>query len=90
MLFLVFIRLDTTISGASKQEGNEGGRLFKMLAKSFSKRYSIAKFHLPTLLQITTLVFLGEGSIICNFLSYLMHIVYECAPKGFQWLKYSV
>ena len=32
-------RLDTTISAASKQEGTEGGRLFKMMAKSFSKRY---------------------------------------------------
>lgn len=43
VLFLVFNRLDTTISGASKQEGSEGGRLFKMLAKSFSKRYCFTK-----------------------------------------------
>ncbi|XP_010270013.1 PREDICTED: protein SPIRRIG-like isoform X2 [Nelumbo nucifera] len=31
--------LDTTISGSSKQEGNEGSRLFKVMAKSFSKRW---------------------------------------------------
>ncbi|KAG2402787.1 Protein SPIRRIG-like protein [Vigna angularis] len=31
--------LDTTISGSSKQESNEGGRLFKIMAKSFSKRW---------------------------------------------------
>jgi hypothetical protein len=36
-------RLDTTISAASKQEGTEGGRLFKMMAKSFSKRYDYDK-----------------------------------------------
>ncbi|XVE73056.1 hypothetical protein DITRI_Ditri11bG0087300 [Diplodiscus trichospermus] len=31
--------LDTTISGSTKQESNEGGRLFKIMAKSFSKRW---------------------------------------------------
>ncbi|XP_077248016.1 protein SPIRRIG-like [Tasmannia lanceolata] len=31
--------LDTTISGSSKQETNEGSRLFKIMAKSFSKRW---------------------------------------------------
>ncbi|GAB2298246.1 hypothetical protein Dimus_032316 [Dionaea muscipula] len=31
--------LDTTISGSMKQESNEGSRLFKMMAKSFSKRW---------------------------------------------------
>ena len=33
------IRLDTTISGSIKQESNEGGLLFKIVAKSFSKRW---------------------------------------------------
>jgi hypothetical protein len=36
---VVLVRLDTTISAASKQEASEGGRLFKLMAKSFSKRY---------------------------------------------------
>ncbi|KAG5250553.1 BEACH domain-containing protein [Salix suchowensis] len=31
--------LDTTISGSVKQESNEGSRLFKIMAKSFSKRW---------------------------------------------------
>ncbi|KAF4376456.1 hypothetical protein G4B88_017192 [Cannabis sativa] len=31
--------LDTTISGSTKQESNEGSRLFKIMAKSFSKRW---------------------------------------------------
>ncbi|KZV32196.1 BEACH domain-containing protein lvsA [Dorcoceras hygrometricum] len=31
--------LDATISGLTKQESNEGSRLFKVMAKSFSKRW---------------------------------------------------
>lgn len=31
--------LDSTISGSTKQESNEGSRLFKVMAKSFSKRW---------------------------------------------------
>ncbi|KAL3827994.1 hypothetical protein ACJIZ3_016796 [Penstemon smallii] len=31
--------LDATISGSTKQEGNEGSRIFKVMAKSFSKRW---------------------------------------------------
>ncbi|KAJ9188078.1 hypothetical protein P3X46_003473 [Hevea brasiliensis] len=31
--------LDTKISGSTKQESNEGSRLFKLMAKSFSKRW---------------------------------------------------
>ncbi|KAK3003294.1 hypothetical protein RJ639_018518 [Escallonia herrerae] len=31
--------LDTTISGSVRQESNEGSRLFKIMAKSFSKRW---------------------------------------------------
>ncbi|KAG8389297.1 hypothetical protein BUALT_Bualt02G0214700 [Buddleja alternifolia] len=31
--------LDATISGSTKQDGNEGSRLFKVMAKSFSKRW---------------------------------------------------
>ncbi|KAL7151485.1 hypothetical protein ABFS83_04G034300 [Erythranthe nasuta] len=31
--------LDATISGSTKQESNEGSRLFKVMAKSFSKRW---------------------------------------------------
>uniref|UniRef100_A0A2P2MDC3 BEACH domain-containing protein lvsA n=1 Tax=Rhizophora mucronata TaxID=61149 RepID=A0A2P2MDC3_RHIMU len=31
--------LDTTISGSTKQESSEGSRLFKIMAKSFSKRW---------------------------------------------------
>ncbi|XP_042006843.1 protein SPIRRIG-like isoform X1 [Salvia splendens] len=31
--------LDSTISGSTKQDSNEGSRLFKVMAKSFSKRW---------------------------------------------------
>ncbi|KAL1539718.1 protein SPIRRIG-like isoform X1 [Salvia divinorum] len=31
--------LDSTISGSAKQDSNEGSRLFKVMAKSFSKRW---------------------------------------------------
>ncbi|GFZ19731.1 similar to BEACH-DOMAIN HOMOLOG A1 [Actinidia rufa] len=33
--------LDTTFSGSMKQESNEGSRLFKIMAKSFSKRWQM-------------------------------------------------
>lgn len=52
--------LDTTISGASKQEGNEGGRLFKMLAKSFSKRWQNGEIsNFQYLMHLNTLA--GRG-----------------------------
>lgn len=35
----IFYSLDATISGSTKQESNEGSRLFKVMAKSFSKRW---------------------------------------------------
>ncbi|KAK7393492.1 hypothetical protein VNO78_22050 [Psophocarpus tetragonolobus] len=50
-LSLYAVMLDTTISGSSKQESNEGSFLFKLMAKSFSKRYEswddpeVPKFH---------------------------------------------
>jgi hypothetical protein len=52
--------LDTTISGSAKQESNEGGRIFKMMAKSFSKRWQngeISNFHY--LMHLNTLA--GRG-----------------------------
>lgn len=41
LTFLLYISysLDATISGSTKQESNEGSRLFKVMAKSFSKRW---------------------------------------------------
>lgn len=38
MMYIIY-RLDSTISGSNKQESNEGSRLFKVMAKSFSKRW---------------------------------------------------
>uniref|UniRef100_A0A1J3I2E2 WD repeat and FYVE domain-containing protein 3 n=1 Tax=Noccaea caerulescens TaxID=107243 RepID=A0A1J3I2E2_NOCCA len=52
--------LDTTISGSAKQESNEGSRLFKLMAKSFSKRWQngeISNFHY--LMHLNTLA--GRG-----------------------------
>ncbi|XP_073395858.1 protein SPIRRIG [Physcomitrium patens] len=52
--------LDTTISGASKQEGNEGGRLFKILARSFSKRWQNGEIsNFQYLMHLNTLA--GRG-----------------------------
>ncbi|CAN8311060.1 unnamed protein product [Cochlearia groenlandica] len=52
--------LDTTISGSAKKESNEGSRLFKLMAKSFSKRWQngeISNFHY--LMHLNTLA--GRG-----------------------------
>ncbi|KAL3696042.1 hypothetical protein R1sor_010118 [Riccia sorocarpa] len=52
--------LDTTISGAPKQEGSEGGRLFKMMAKSFSKRWQNGEIsNFQYLMHLNTLA--GRG-----------------------------
>ncbi|MCO5567993.1 hypothetical protein L7F22_021689 [Adiantum nelumboides] len=52
--------LDATISGASKQESNEGGRLFKMMAKSFSKRWQNGEIsNFQYLMHLNTLA--GRG-----------------------------
>ncbi|KAL2642607.1 hypothetical protein R1flu_010194 [Riccia fluitans] len=52
--------LDTTISGASKQEGSEGGRLFKIMAKSFSKRWQNGEIsNFQYLMHLNTLA--GRG-----------------------------
>ncbi|KAI5063137.1 hypothetical protein GOP47_0021684 [Adiantum capillus-veneris] len=52
--------LDSTISGASKQESNEGGRLFKMMAKSFSKRWQNGEIsNFQYLMHLNTLA--GRG-----------------------------
>ncbi|KAG8495142.1 hypothetical protein CXB51_013211 [Gossypium anomalum] len=48
--------LDTTISGSTKQEINEGGRLFKITAKSFSKRWQSGEIsNFQYLLHLNTL-----------------------------------
>ena len=55
-----FPRLDTTISGSAKQESNEGSRLFRLMANSFSKRWQngeISNFHY--LMHLNTLA--GRG-----------------------------
>uniref|UniRef100_A0A0D3DZ67 BEACH-type PH domain-containing protein n=1 Tax=Brassica oleracea var. oleracea TaxID=109376 RepID=A0A0D3DZ67_BRAOL len=52
--------LDTTISGSAKQESNEGSRLFRLMANSFSKRWQngeISNFHY--LMHLNTLA--GRG-----------------------------
>ncbi|KAL4200146.1 hypothetical protein AMTRI_Chr03g148230 [Amborella trichopoda] len=52
--------LDTTISGSSKQESNEGGRLFKIMAKSFSKRWQNGEIsNFQYLMHLNTLA--GRG-----------------------------
>ncbi|XVF71885.1 hypothetical protein PTKIN_Ptkin12aG0075700 [Pterospermum kingtungense] len=54
------IMLDTTISGSSKQESNEGGRLFKIMAKSFSKRWQNGEIsNFQYLMHLNTLA--GRG-----------------------------
>ncbi|KAL9227541.1 hypothetical protein vseg_003219 [Gypsophila vaccaria] len=52
--------LDTTISGVNKQESNEGGRLFKLMAKSFSKRWQNGEIsNFQYLMHLNTLA--GRG-----------------------------
>ncbi|CAA2996784.1 BEACH domain-containing protein lvsA [Olea europaea subsp. europaea] len=52
--------LDTTISGSTKQEGNEGTRLFKVIAKSFSKRWQNGEIsNFQYLMHLNTLA--GRG-----------------------------
>ncbi|CAK8571871.1 unnamed protein product [Lathyrus sativus] len=52
--------LDTTISGSSKQESNEGSRLFKVMAKSFSKRWQSGEIsNFQYLMHLNTLA--GRG-----------------------------
>ena len=53
-------RLDTTISGSTKQESNEGSRLFKGGAKSFSKRWQTGEIsNFQYLMHLNTLA--GRG-----------------------------
>ncbi|CAA2979330.1 SPIRRIG isoform X1 [Olea europaea subsp. europaea] len=52
--------LDTTISGSTKQESNEGSRLFKVMAKSFSKRWQNGEIsNFQYLMHLNTLA--GRG-----------------------------
>lgn len=52
--------LDATISGATKQESNEGSRLFKLMAKSFSKRWQNGEIsNFQYLMHLNTLA--GRG-----------------------------
>ncbi|XP_042451657.1 protein SPIRRIG-like isoform X2 [Zingiber officinale] len=52
--------LDSTISGSSKKEGNEGSRLFKIMAKSFSKRWQTGEIsNFQYLMHLNTLA--GRG-----------------------------
>ncbi|XP_047325532.1 protein SPIRRIG-like [Impatiens glandulifera] len=52
--------LDSTISGLSKQDGNEGGRLFKITARSFSKRWQNGEIsNFQYLMHLNTLA--GRG-----------------------------
>jgi hypothetical protein len=54
------VRLDTTISGSTKQESNEGSRLFKIMAKSFSKRWQNGEIsNFQYLMHLNTLA--GRG-----------------------------
>ncbi|CAK7346518.1 unnamed protein product [Dovyalis caffra] len=57
---LVNSMLDTTISGSVKQESNEGSRLFKIMAKSFSKRWQNGEIsNFQYLMHLNTLA--GRG-----------------------------
>lgn len=52
--------LDTTISASSKQESGEGSRLFKVMAKSFSKRWQSGEItNFQYLMHLNTLA--GRG-----------------------------
>ncbi|PPD93081.1 hypothetical protein GOBAR_DD09975 [Gossypium barbadense] len=52
--------LDMTISGSTKQESSEGGRLFKIMAKSFSKRWQNGEIsNFQYLMHLNTLA--GRG-----------------------------
>ncbi|CAK9143767.1 unnamed protein product [Ilex paraguariensis] len=52
--------LDTTISGSVKQESNEGSRLFKSMARSFSKRWQNGEIsNFQYLMHLNTLA--GRG-----------------------------
>lgn len=52
--------LDRTISGSAKQESNEGSRLFKIMAKSFSKRWQSGEIsNFQYLMHLNTLA--GRG-----------------------------
>ncbi|KAI3967015.1 hypothetical protein MKW92_046142, partial [Papaver armeniacum] len=52
--------LDTTISGSSKPEGSEGSRLFRIMAKSFSKRWQNGEIsNFQYLMHLNTLA--GRG-----------------------------
>ncbi|XP_052169863.1 protein SPIRRIG-like [Diospyros lotus] len=52
--------LDTTISGSMKQDSNEGSRLFKSMAKSFSKRWQNGEIsNFQYLMHLNTLA--GRG-----------------------------
>ncbi|XP_068651356.1 protein SPIRRIG-like isoform X2 [Aristolochia californica] len=56
--------LDTTISGASKQESNEGSRLFKIMAKSFSKRWQNGEIsNFQYLMHLNTLAGRGYSNL---------------------------
>lgn len=57
---VICIRLDTTILGSTKQESNEGSRLFKIMAKSFSKRWQNGEIsNFQYLMHLNTLA--GRG-----------------------------
>lgn len=52
--------MDRTISGSAKQESNEGSRLFKIMAKSFSKRWQSGEIsNFQYLMHLNTLA--GRG-----------------------------
>ncbi|XP_013629649.1 PREDICTED: BEACH domain-containing protein lvsA-like [Brassica oleracea var. oleracea] len=52
--------LDTTISGSGKQESKEGSRLFKLMAKSFTKRWQSGEIsNFQYLMHLNTLA--GRG-----------------------------
>ena len=60
MICLHYVRLDATISGLSKQECKEGSRLFKIMAKSFSKRWQRGEIsNFQYLMHLNTLA--GRG-----------------------------
>jgi hypothetical protein len=57
---MTFCRLDTTISASSKQDSGEGSRLFKIMAKSFSKRWQSGEIsNFQYLMHLNTLA--GRG-----------------------------
>ncbi|KAL6500529.1 hypothetical protein OROHE_025895 [Orobanche hederae] len=86
--------LDATISGSSKQESNEGSRLFKIMAKSFSKRWQNGEIsNFQYIMHLNTLAGRGYSDLTQYPVFPWVLADYECEnldltdPKTFRKLE---